>query len=486
MQKRTFEVLAKYIAKANRVSILFDADGGAYADLKKRVIHLPKEIGKRKVFAALALLMHEAAHLAHSTEIPLKALCSDEIDHSILNAVEDARIDKKNFNILPNVNEFYRVLLKDFVFPLPEKAPFEHKVLITALLENEYFHGYPDNDVHNFIAKHRFNSIFKSAEFAIECKDWRETKKYILEMRNLLYPKTPPGKGPKLVVPGEGQEGQGEGQGQGAAEGQRIGGIKPSDLDKILRPGDVFSPDGDSLEGSSASGIGEIAFEEKTIQEFKNLLSIKEKKVISNGTTLDTDNLVAFLTGDVDNLFKEEKHERKKKSKIFFLLDASGSMGDRLLDKQPRYQVVAKCTKKLTEVLQEVIELEGLNVDWRIAMFQGGYHPLEKDSWEKKYYPGGGTNLARAFKQALIEMKKDYETEGKKIVIVFSDGDIDVKQINEVKADILASGDDIRCLIVGVGTSLTGSFAQHITGDKVIIAEDNANNILIDCIREML
>ena len=497
MNRRTFEVLAKYIAKANNITVVFDTDEGAFADMKKKVIHLPRAIGKNKVFAALALLMHEAAHLIHSTKIPLAKMCSDEIDHSILNSIEDSRIDKMNYNKLPNIRDFYEQLMKDFVYPLPATAPFEHKVLATTLLESEGWRGYQDKDVQDFISKHSMLNKFWSAENAISCSKWDELKKGILEIRGLLYPNSPPGSGPKLQNPnaeGEGQgdeskgkcagKGDGEGQGQDGAKGKSV---KPGDLDKILKPnGKVFSCDGDDLSGGSANDIGEAAFEEKTLQEFKNLLNIKERKIIQTGTTLDTDNLVAFLTGDIDSLFKTEVYERKKKSKLLFLLDASGSMTDRLIDKQPRWHVVSKCVKKLTNVLREVIELEGLNVDWDVSMFQGSYYPLEKDNWEKEYKPGGGTNLARAFRQAITSMKEDYETEGKKIVIVFSDGDVDIKQVDQVRDDIQASGEDIRVLIVGVGTSLTGSFAKKITGDRVIIAEENANNVLIDSIREMM
>ena len=42
---------------------------------------------------------------------------------------------------------------------------------------------------------------------------------------------------------------------------------------------------------------------------------------------------------------------KKKKSKIYFLLDASGSMASNLLDGQSRAKVVSKSVKKLTEIL---------------------------------------------------------------------------------------------------------------------------------------
>jgi hypothetical protein len=48
--------------------------------METKTIHLPTSIGKNKVFAALALLMHEAAHLNYSAKIPIQDICKDQID----------------------------------------------------------------------------------------------------------------------------------------------------------------------------------------------------------------------------------------------------------------------------------------------------------------------------------------------------------------------------------------------------------------------
>src|SRR5260221_557091 len=112
MYRRTFEVFAKWIADQNKVSIVFDTDGGAHADLKTDTLHLPKEIGNDNALGALALLMHEAAHVKHSKKIPIKKVAPMQSDFHILNAIEDVRIDRKNFQIMPNVYHFYEELVK--------------------------------------------------------------------------------------------------------------------------------------------------------------------------------------------------------------------------------------------------------------------------------------------------------------------------------------------------------------------------------------
>jgi hypothetical protein len=98
MNRRTFETLSKYIADTHKTRVIFDYDGeGACAMPKTGEIHMPAQIASHNALAALALLMHEAAHIRYSAKIPDKYY-KDPIRKDIVNAIEDARIDVHNFN----------------------------------------------------------------------------------------------------------------------------------------------------------------------------------------------------------------------------------------------------------------------------------------------------------------------------------------------------------------------------------------------------
>lgn len=499
MKKRTFEIIAKYIAQAHNVTVLFDLKDGEcpHADLSNRSIHLPREIGKQKVFAALALIMHEAAHIKHTSILPLELLVKDDIEKDIFNCIEDARIDQKNIGLLPNIKEFYKSLIVDYVRPLPENAPIEHKVLVHLVLAELGYRGYNDKAVDEIIVQFNLQSLFRACIDNLNYGYIDPAYQNILEIKKKLFKNK---KVQQIVQKALGKPGQGQGNGHGiAAEGEpqdsqvKQGNSQGNDqnnkgktIEEILRPKHVWSLDGESLEGPSGADLGDMAFEEKTIQEFKNLLNVKEKRIIQDGLKLDTNNLVSFFTGELDALFKDESHVIQKKSKLLFLLDCSGSMSDSLLDKNMKYRVVGRCCKKMIEILQEVIETEGLNVDYDVAVFDDNYQALDKENWMTSYSPRGGTNLAGAFNEAVQSLKNDYTIEGKRIVIVFTDGDVDEYQIEHVKSTIQSSGTDIRMLIIGIGSSLTSKFSKEIIGERAIVAEEDANNILIDTITQML
>ncbi len=128
---------------------------------------------------------------------------------------------------------------------------------------------------------------------------------------------------------------------------------------------------------------------------------------------LDTDNLMAYFTEDLEELFKDDAYIKCKKSKIFFLLDGSGSMDGRLLDKQMRIDVVTKCVTRIIRILKEVQATEGINIDWDVAKFEGGgCKMLSKNDWQKEYYPGGGTALSYAFQQAIGILERDFTVDG--------------------------------------------------------------------------
>ena len=490
MYRKTFEVLAKYISSEYSIKVVFDQpDGQAHALLKQNELHLPFNIGNTNALSALALLMHEAAHIAYSKDIPMEQLVKDQEDHMVLNAIEDIRIDFKNFGTLPNVREFYKELVKNHVDLTKSQAPENVTALCGAILHQEGFKPKANPKVQAMMEGDGLNDALNYGQWAIEYKNWKDVRKFMDDIRKILGMKntsTPLTQQQKIAIFGQGSKGDEKGTKQG--DGKEDGPTLTEQLDGLLRPSSGYGVGDGPMQGGSDSVVGEVALDEMTSMQFKELLNMKERKVVENGTMLDTDNLVSYYTGDIESLFKEEIIIKNKKSKIMFLIDASGSMSATLLCRKPRWKVVAKCVKKLISILKEVKDNDSIDISWEVCGFAYNFEEYGEngDEWEQTYRPHGGTNIENGVRGAFEKLVKDFHIDGKRILVVFSDGDVCPNEIDAIKQMIFKHGQDIRTLIVGVGTDLCGKMAKDITGDNVIISEEDANTVLFETVKSML
>lgn len=406
-------------------------------------------------------------------------------DFHILNALEDIRIDRKNFQIMNNVFGFYEYLVKEHIDLTKTKemnfnAPEAAIRLCAGILILEGFRPKMEKDDEKFMQNSPLLRVMERGVQEIENSQWKDVEKTIQEIKKIL--KIDPSKDkPNMAVTITGDP---DGKDPGKAGGKS----DPNDLSgtgKIVRPAAVWGT-GKRMEGGSSIATSPLAMDEQCANQFKDILNIKEIKILEDGAILDTTNLTSIFTGEVSTLFKQERTVRNKKSKIMFLLDCSGSMDSRLLDNKMRYEVVKSSVQKLIAILKEVQELEGLNVDWEVAQFDDDYELMDKNGWENTYYPSGGTSFIRGFNGAMQDMLKDYTVEGKRIIVAFSDGDIGASEIEHVEGLIKKHYSDVRMLIVGVGSDLNGTFVKNIVGDNVIIAQDNATEVIMKTIEAML
>lgn len=425
-------------------------------------------------------------------------------DFDVLNAIEDVRIDLKNFELLPNVRGFYEEMMKKHLDLTKDPIPEAKRRLSAGIMQAEGFNPkLPKEDV-EFMRKSQLTDIMRRGCREIEYSDWKAFKKTMEEVKKLL--KVDPSKDvPNTqtqirIGDGSGQDGQGQPkpqQGQGkpqsgkgkASAGQPDPNAPEGELDgidQIVHDSPLTWGTGPRMMGGTALIISPMAMDEMCANQFKEILNVKEQRIIPEGSILDTDNLIAYHTGDIEELFKEAKTVRKKKSKVMFLMDASGSMSGGLLDGRSREQVVGNCVDKLTKILDEVQALEGLNVDWAVSQFSDNYIPLSKETWKKQCYSSGGTNFKVGFHGAMSDMLEDYSVEGKRIIVVFTDGEVNESDIDYVNGLIRKNHSDVRSLVIGVGSDMQGKFVKELVGDRVIIAQEHAVEVLMETIKEML
>jgi len=500
--RKTFEIISKWIGKEYGIKIEFCNVNAPRVNLKNKLIQLPNSIEEENAFAAIAEVMHEAAHIRH-TPIALENLGLTNFQQRILNAVEDIRIDLKNFGILPNVKEFYREMMK--TIEMGRGNPniiFPAKVMCNIIAELEGFPEYKirDDEVKKFIADKKLNALTTEIIQQIEYDNYKEAKVKLLKLCKILKEefeerqkqgKEPPdtdldsgdGNGDEMEAGGEAAQGEGEDAlGRAFAKGMKEAGKDPRK---------IFTGCGKGAgEGTDIGNITPIALQEQTKKRFTELLNVKEiRKVYEEAGKLDTENIASYFTGDIQDLFSEPKIERKKKSKIVFLLDCSGSMagGFQFESGSRRDKVTATICKTFVEILEELRAVEGINIDWEIRCFDDSYYILSQDNWEQEYqrHLGGGTTIGPAFEDAVESLASDQVIDGSRLIIVLTDGYVLQEDIGRMRKSIISHGEDVRCLVIGIDSDPVGKFMKDV-GAANILGQESAETILLDAIMRLI
>ena len=536
MNKRTFEVIAKYISEEHGIKVVITPEcNGPQMNIEKKTIWLPENIKEENALSALAALIHEAAHMRYTSEMP-DGLAKNKDEHHVLNAMEDVRIDLYNFQKLPNIKEFYKLMYKEHTFTEErkerlKKAPLLIRILVSNILYQTGFSAFDcDDEAYGKGYEMGINSLFWSGVSALQYKNWDEAMVKIREILEIFKQGGNNGganKQQKRSTSGGAGQSDDSGSGQGntpddcggteqAEEG--LGGVPnqsdsagnagcddgshegegddnqssegdccSEDPEEYMRSGGMWGK-GSGLSGKGGQGFTVQELRESTKRTFIDALTVKEKRIVSDGTVLDTDNLISFFTGEIKDLFIEDVIEKKRKSKIIFALDCSGSMGCNLnVGKTTRGGALVSAVKALTDILDEVRETEGLAVDYEVVSFDDTVHRLGREDWVKEYWKfSGGTYIWGAYDACKKILMEDPETDGSKMLVLVTDGEVGTHEIDDIKRDILQDNNDIRIMVIGVGADMCGSFVKRVIGDNNIIAEETAEEIIMGSIQTML
>ena len=538
--QRTYELISALVSERSDVHIEYDDDGPPRCDTENKRIILPTTIKDENMYGALALVIHEAGHIKHTIFDGKEMSDSNKDKFDILNAVEDSRIDQMNFNILPNIKTFYEQLYKK-----PELSDkFHVNVLIYLIYKSLGFMSKLTKQhkdlVKPFIIQHGLESWFiRLAGDLMRLEDqinWEDqnpissknskVKKYtesakasLNELYKILHKTPPPQPQP--------QPQQGPSQSTQDGQGKQAPGPMQATPDKSDKSGNKSNPDANqgtqpkeeqgpkalgnsseienltrvsasilfSQDGSSnvtrSPYVTSIMLHESTRAKFKELLNIKLNHQVEEGNTLNTDSLTSYFTGDIDGLFVNDHIEKKKKSKILFLLDSSGSMQYQMPinnrgEEDERRTVLSSVTHSIEKIVEEVRSLEGNDVDFEVDCFDNDYYELGKD-WPEKYMThGGGTNLLMAFDRANSKLMNDPEIDGQRILILFTDGEVNDEDIKGMNRSMMVANSQVKMLIVGIGAQLNGAFVKEVVGDNNILSKKFAEETVADAVMSLL
>lgn len=511
-QRRTMEIISRFIGDKSEVNIEFNTEGKMCANPQTGTVKIPSNLKAKHLYPAIGAVIHEAGHVRKST-YKIEDFATDAATKNILNCIEDVRVDRYMYDLLPNIHSFQQKLNEwiDEAYEIDwDKLPSETKILISAM---KYAHHQATHKIGSTSPEERqlaadIGTIIRSTCDDLDDYEIRPTPEGKKDINNnIKYIQD------KLKLHKKQQQQKNSGGG-GGGKGSEHGPKKPAnrtqnpqadqdhgqeqvsasnnkdkdedlDLERVKKQYNFGLTD--SPVGGGSAYLGEAALRDQTSQHFKELLNEKTNKVTKCGTTLDSTALDAFALGDTDRLFTEDQITKKKKSKVLFLLDSSGSMGSLLLDGHWRNSGLASTVKQLTDILDDVHDIEGVNVDYDIRSFDTSYYKLSKDNWVKEYLRlgGGGTRLSYAFSKAITELVEDWTVDGNKMIVLVTDGQVDQIQIHRIKEEILRYNEDVRCMLLGIGADLDSKFIKEITPFN-ILETASADSVIMDAIMEML
>lgn len=514
MNRKTFEIIAKWIGNETRTKIVFDDKvPGPIVNMKTKTITLPN-ISSQKALAGLCDVMHEAGHLRYSNDIP-EFVMRTPVRKDIINVLEDIRIDLKIMKKLPNIRMFYEVSNQHAP---RERSCVKQKTLIDAICHLEqlkpiFEEDRPTREFKNRIGFSDFVRLCAVGVTQMNFAAWRDVDEIVTKILKQLEIKEEPQEQPQPQPGSSGESGQEQQSSGDPQESQGEQPPQPQEQEPEQQP--EKKPDKKSkkkpqpqpesppsipnldvrLHGKHSNHWGQGTLEGKSQNDFLNqessgeimkqtlaeALKISETQTIDDGTLLNTESLPSFLTGDIEELFYDEVQVKVKKSVVLFLLDASGSMDEPMTLSQGhrRCDIVRDSTLRMIDSIKQIISVEGLDVSYLVRFFQSDYiKPNDNEDWVPYYRTGGGTCLNPAVYDALREIKS-HEYDGKKIIICLTDGQVSEDDISKCEKRIIESVDDsIRLMFIGVDVEMSAKTANLIH-DNIIVTHDIADETIV-------
>jgi len=525
MNRRTYELLARWIADQEGIKIEFEDDCCPQVEMNSKVITLPGNIREEDALGSLAALMHEAGHLEITSKIDLRGIIESKLDQEILNVLEDIRVDLHNFQRLPNVRTFYKQRIAKS-FKLIKKDDFLKKELIVRVFckmieRGEKFQGFPDPEADKFINdcglmqdvqdwQYVQSSYYSDKEELYSTNERKKIIKSVKEkVKSLLFPpKAPPPapKGRKKDEDGKQQQEKTPQKGNGSgcdpkddSSDEKEEREEPDDSREGTEPDNATSEQEDETaqeineemkglfptlesykpdkEGMKKRDLPDAAVRELTKDEFKRLLNKKYKKIVDYGRMLNTKALHNYALGNFEKLFIDRKIIHKKKSKIVFLLDASGSMSG------GKKEILIRAVKPIIKTVDEVRKGEGIDVEWCVIGFCEKAERFQNSTWEQEFMQmSGGTFITGAIKAGIKEINAGDIT-GSRILVLATDGEVGADDIKTAQNLLLR--EDTKAVILGIQTNPFSPFSRNIVKDNIIWTEKDADQVILSAVRSV-
>jgi hypothetical protein len=433
----------------------------------------------------IGTIIHEAMHIKHTPKW-LGEIARDHVDKFIINGFEDERIEHlacKQLKALPKilakmVNYFMRGMVEDGENP-------GMKVIGNLAVENSGIRPFSGLNVCKMertaaplikaIMKRHSDIITKISPSAFKS----HLQAYYQELdqlkKVLQFDINPPPEPPPSEEAGDGKGEKGELRCNEASQD----GNTATETRGLLEQLCGISPGKGCGQGIDMENMAITEHSMPLETPVRDRIKLALKKTLNvtadDGNILDTDELVSFITGDIDELFFDIKTEKKMRTKVYFLLDVSGSMStndmynfDMDSKKQGlcRLDVSHGAFRSLQEIVNELKNEDGCDIDSEAFVFADRCEKWNMDI-TKLPRVGGGTCFEHAMQYTVDKILTE-DPANKRILIVITDGDVYAGEIEATQKLLVSTGQDIRVVMLQVGNEGTnqGCFKHHINGPE--------------------
>lgn len=422
---------------------------GAYSTDKE--IHLPGDVPDNMIDALHGLFLHEKEHILQKDHEFDKAQAKEL--HHFLNVLADIHNDNLVMEQDPGAEGLYRTVVEYIEGKSsPEqraKLHWKQKAVLELLargLPRSINEGYTwtfDPMVKHFFKSHRrkLGRLYK------EMKDLRPRRVEQVRWSKWLLEKLFDDIIDTDLRKALGQDGKPLPQAivdaiQDAIDA--MGGLVPGGRDmhnfECISPGDLHQK----------------VPEHVTVQRLKEFLTEKMETVeTSDDGGIDPTKLPTYWNGD-DDIFKTDMHKNDKKVRVRLVLDASGSMDEKLEDGNKKLDALCRAAGLVAQAVDRIKRDSGLDIEMEAYAFASNHWKVKEgaERWDpyefkKRYWRGGGgTHISGVLDE--ITGIPDEESV-RDVVVVVTDGAFEKGGMEKLEAAMQGKK---KYVLVGLGDGL--------------------------------
>lgn len=248
---------------------------------------------------------------------------------------------------------------------------------------------------------------------------------------------------------------------------------------------DQMRKDAEAAQAQSMSGLNEIGMGFDKIDsedlKIKKLLpeniedevlaflrAREERKVNTHEGQIDPKKLPTYF--NPDNLFLQTLDDAHFKTRVHFLVDISGSMGDRLdynEDEGSKHKMAAQAVVNICKAIEKGINMDGLEIEYGIFGFDDTAHKikdfdqaLNEQEIVRALSPRGGTNPT----QVIQDVEEKYQPDNartKQVVFMLTDGQFGQDSYRYLEQRL---GGHIKWVFLGIGADIRDDKSREVFG----------------------
>lgn len=193
-----------------------------------------------------------------------------------------------------------------------------------------------------------------------------------------------------------------------------------------------------------------------TVQRLKEFLTEQMEVVKTDDDGgIDPAKLPTFWNGD-DDIFLQEKHAKEKKVRVHLLLDASGSMDERLEDGKKKLDALCRATGLVAQAVDRIKREAGLDIELEAWAFESSHYKIKDgaERWDpyefkKKYWRGGGGTIVGPLVEQIAGIPDEEGT--RDVCVIVTDGMFEPSGTEKLKE---AMDGKKHWVLVGLGSDL--------------------------------